>query len=577
MCCFLHFPSDCRTHRGHHLYPTNLKCIRRQRCHRRGGCHPTQMPTTLHPTSAPTNVPNRCTYMVVTGTKCFEGRYWQFPGSNPVVWQYMPRKGGEHQGGEHQFEIGKGGRETWTKQDMANWQISSQSMFRYGPNDKYTAELTSEACRQEHVTMYKLKASSNWTLQIPTATGVLSVPTGNLTWVKHNSDGSFSNHTIHITCTDVIPPAPIRVGSSLVISKPRRGGIEISTAILAWIVNGMLFLAAVVLTIQSYSYNPKGPSHSSIMQVALALSDVFTDLLLLVELYHRVHGNAITMFWAFLACQIVSLVFNAFVLLWTFKDEAQSRVEFQHWYLNNNSTFICILTFSCMDMQTIRLIYSRVFDLDVTKAPISITTRQRLSMASYVSLLFENIPQIIVELTLYLTVRNNVDGWGTKYTVLLMALALSGFDILQSIVGLSMWLLIGMHDEKKLVEYERMSMYRNQGVETLLDEYRQNNRRRNSYISLTAIEGSRNTGAPRSSTTGSSLIPPRQLANISLQDLTRKSPQKFKRAPSDLSSNGTLNARSDSTTSSYSTRSAPTVLFDTPDVDKWRYRTDSSL
>merc|ERR1712096_309207 len=89
-----------------------------------------------------------------------------------------------------------------------------------------------------------------------------------------------------------------------------------------------------------------------------------------------------------------------------------------------------------------------------------------------------------------------VESHKSMHVIVAMALALSAFDILQSVVGLSMWLLIGMGDDKELVDYENYTVWVSRGVETLLDDYR-GRRKRGSDVSLTPIiDGSLGSYAP---------------------------------------------------------------------------------
>lgn len=213
---------------------------------------------------------------------------------------------------------------------------------------------------------------------------------------------------------------------------------------LAFYASGFVMMAGFVLVLASYCHSRDredtaetirhSPDHATIMQVAIALSDIFVDIVLLINLYQGGEEFRSLFYW-FLGSQIASFVFNAVIMAYIFWEEAEQRVQFLLWHLQNAYAFNFILTLACMDMQIVRIIHSQVFGLSSTNARITANTRSRLTTASFASMLIENIPQLAMEIVIAKKTEVVND-------VVILAITLSAFDILQSLMGLITWTIV---------------------------------------------------------------------------------------------------------------------------------------
>lgn len=146
-----------------------------------------------------------------------------------------------------------------------------------------------------------------------------------------------------------------------------------------------------------------------------------------------------------LISQVVSFVFNMSALAYIFWAESQ-RAQFLLWHLKNAYSFNAILTLSCLDMQIARIIHSRVLGFSLTNARITADTRARLTVASFAAMLFENIPQLWLECVIAQKMGNSNND------VVVLAIILSSFDIVQSVMGLLTWTIIGSYRRESIAE-----------------------------------------------------------------------------------------------------------------------------
>lgn len=212
---------------------------------------------------------------------------------------------------------------------------------------------------------------------------------------------------------------------------PRYDDLQTMHSHLAYVIDAIIGAITILLWAFSYWWSREregdSPSHTTILQVGLGIADIIVDVLVLVNLSY--YPEYQTLFICFLAAQILSIIFNLCILGYIFKKESQN-VRFMLWQLRNAYSFNSLVTLSCLDMQIIRVMHSRIFGLGITNAMITIETRLRLTTASFAALLIENIPQLALEVLIYQKSKSNL---------VLLSVIMSGFDIGQSIVGLLTW------------------------------------------------------------------------------------------------------------------------------------------
>lgn len=137
----------------------------------------------------------------------------------------------------------------------------------------------------------------------------------------------------------------------------------------------------------------------------MAVIDIKTDFVLLYKLRHL--PRTMSYFWIFFGMLVTSCFANFTILYYVLGNEIVASPVFSEWRLNNASAFNVAALFSWLYMQTIYIINSRVLDIGATNAPLSFDALRRLNMFSYVSLLIENIPQLLLQLLILLTANGN--------------------------------------------------------------------------------------------------------------------------------------------------------------------------
>lgn len=97
-----------------------------------------------------------------------------------------------------------------------------------------------------------------------------------------------------------------------------------------YIANGVIaFLVIMAALLSHYMTHKKGVSHSVILSAGLGLSDVITDILLLIHVYRcRVH----LYFYLFGSTLVISMLSNAAILYYVFSEEIIKNRTFRLWY-----------------------------------------------------------------------------------------------------------------------------------------------------------------------------------------------------------------------------------------------------
>lgn len=188
-------------------------------------------------------------------------------------------------------------------------------------------------------------------------------------------------------------------------------------------------LALVVFTLSYFTTKKQGASHTVVLWTAIGISDTFTDIWLVINLY----SASMVFFAIFLTSLILSLAANAIFLYWVFGNEIRRSRSFRKWYTTNFGAFKIIMTLSCFDIQIVRLIDSGIFDVGATGIQLSEGLEHLLNTTTSVSILLENIPQLAIEVLACLLIQKNTAILRENLPI---AIALSSFDILSSMVGL---------------------------------------------------------------------------------------------------------------------------------------------
>lgn len=263
-------------------------------------------------------------------------------------------------------------------------------------------------------------------------------PMGNHTWTRRFDISGTIVHNqkdISLECTSRCPTSVytghgmMNVNAGLLIHGKLKSAL--------YVINGIIATGAIILYILSHLSKHKGrgsqsPNHGAIIGVGLGLADIVTDTFLLL-IFYASPGCQDLLYWL-LGCKIISFVFNACFLAFTFKPE-QGRTAFLYWHLNHSSKFKTVVTLACFDIRMIKLITCRIFGLSWTNANISSGTKRRLDITSLISLLTENLAQFFIELVMFL----RLDPVGENKLMILLAMMLSVFDVLQGAIGLFVW------------------------------------------------------------------------------------------------------------------------------------------
>lgn len=213
-----------------------------------------------------------------------------------------------------------------------------------------------------------------------------------------------------------------------------------------YFVNTGIAGSALLLSTISYYAHREG-RHIVIMWSAIGVADVFTDVSLSVNLYGGVYK---TYFILFTSAMGLSLFANAYLLYRIFKekieyaldedDEMESLTrqdrEFRQWYVNNFGCFKYTLFLACFDINMIRVIDSRLFNCVSTSSRLSIKVKNRLNRDSSLSMLIENIPQLIIQVLVITESFKDGSETTSLHENLYLAISLSAIDMLQCLANL---------------------------------------------------------------------------------------------------------------------------------------------
>ncbi|CAG8433374.1 8104_t:CDS:10 [Ambispora gerdemannii] len=179
----------------------------------------------------------------------------------------------------------------------------------------------------------------------------------------------------------------------------------------------------LVLFIFAYRVNSEA-ANMLIFFVALILLDFALDVTFLVK-----HGKDVS--WLFLPSLLVLIISAGINFVGTtiilVRETTESQL-FSKWFRNNTDIAILLALFGTVDVEIVRLLWSNLFDAKIFKAPVSDRTRAVIFWMSSLSLIIEDIPQLVFQV-LYQT--NSV-----KYSIIpLMTLVTSIIIVAHNVFG----------------------------------------------------------------------------------------------------------------------------------------------
>ena len=212
-------------------------------------------------------------------------------------------------------------------------------------------------------------------------------------------------------------------------------------------------------------YLPKKIQHFSIFTFGLTVYDIFNDASTSVMLYyfvnqtncqinkyHKYHLECIIMFVVHLSCLMLSCILNIYIIRKMFLMEFMksgpklgrnydysNSQEFRDWfkhYASRNVLFFFVCAFSAFNIELMAIFTSKTFNLNLFCAPFTFETIKFLKLQSIFAILFENIPQLTIQLIiLHIGIAKN-DTLSVFNTI---SIVWSILDILQMFIAFIIW------------------------------------------------------------------------------------------------------------------------------------------
>lgn len=194
-----------------------------------------------------------------------------------------------------------------------------------------------------------------------------------------------------------------------------------------YLANAGVALIAVLLFVQSYACCSEDVNPTAILWCAMGVADVITDMFLLFNLV-----GLQLYFVIFMVMKLVSLASNILIWYYTLIRQIESSVVFWQWQLDNFYTFRILLLFACLDINFLSVIESGLC-WAVTTGSLSPRTRQSIKLATCISVLIENLPQLGLQVYVLLSQDQKSAGLLESLRV---ASILSILEIMTTLVGI---------------------------------------------------------------------------------------------------------------------------------------------
>lgn len=130
------------------------------------------------------------------------------------------------------------------------------------------------------------------------------------------------------------------------------------------------------------------------------------------------------------------MISNVVLVYYIFSNEIKANRTFANWYVNNAGGFIVCVVFASFDMNSMYMITSGVFGLGMTSAEFSFDAKRNMAKYCNLSILIENIPQIILQVNIWRSIRSGTLHGGSVKESLLVSVINSGVDIFAASLGL---------------------------------------------------------------------------------------------------------------------------------------------
>ena len=133
-------------------------------------------------------------------------------------------------------------------------------------------------------------------------------------------------------------------------------------------------------------------------------------------------------------------------------------------YFNKYSCFVsCICLFSIIDINNIRILISNIFDIKLFNAPIKLENIAYLRYSHIFSLLFENLPQILVQFYLHFWLQFNWSG------IAYIATIISVIDLIYAVISVVLWYAFAQREKKDQHKMKGPKLSMNDMKHKLLD------------------------------------------------------------------------------------------------------------
>ena len=189
--------------------------------------------------------------------------------------------------------------------------------------------------------------------------------------------------------------------------------------------------------------------------------DVFVDINFVIQLFDTIlndndHTTSSNIFWPILFCLSIfcSFIVNVTIIYKFMKREINNSYffnDFKQWFDNYSFIIIFATTLSIVDLNNIRILKSKLFNHKAFDAPIPNDNLLYLRVYHIISILIENIPQLIVQIWFHIEYK-------TWTTLVAISLFMSVFDVLIACTSAFLYQIVRKHQSRNKQTVKKTSV-----------------------------------------------------------------------------------------------------------------------
>jgi len=159
------------------------------------------------------------------------------------------------------------------------------------------------------------------------------------------------------------------------------------------IICASLIISSIILFILAKA-KARNSSPSIIIVFGITVSDLITDIMFIVW----IRSESPSLFYLSLLCLIIYIFLSLSASFFILRREMQVR-EFNTWYKKNRTVSTFAFALSSFNVNLLNFLTSSILNLKCFNAPLRAKTRKYLNLFSLLSVFFEDVPQLIFQIT----------------------------------------------------------------------------------------------------------------------------------------------------------------------------------